>query len=89
VAGEGHTGAGEGEMASGNILNTIDGGRLDEGLRGEIKGGIKAWSEDPTWHLEVGGRAARGGRRRREEVATVGQQGTKMKPTARAHLIER
>jgi hypothetical protein len=28
-------------------------GWLDEGLRG----GIKAWSEDLAWHLEVGGRA--------------------------------
>jgi hypothetical protein len=26
VAGEGHTGAGEGETACGNSLNTIDGG---------------------------------------------------------------
>jgi hypothetical protein len=26
VAGEGHTGAGEGEMAGGNRLNAIDGG---------------------------------------------------------------
>jgi hypothetical protein len=48
---------------------------LDEGLRSEIKGEIKAWSEDLTWHLEVGGRAARGGRRRR--VATVGRRGRK------------
>jgi hypothetical protein len=39
-------------------------GRLDEGLRSEIKGGIKAWNEDLAWHLEVGGQAARGGRRR-------------------------
>jgi hypothetical protein len=39
-------------------------GRLDEGLRSEIKGGIKAWSEDLAWLLEVGGRAVRGGRRR-------------------------
>jgi hypothetical protein len=38
VAGEGHTGAGEGETASGNSLNAIDGERLDEGLRSEIKG---------------------------------------------------
>jgi hypothetical protein len=53
-------------------------GRLDEGLRSEIKGGgggTKAWSEDLAWHLEVGGRAALGDRRRREEVATVGQRG--------------
>jgi hypothetical protein len=38
-------------------------------------GGIKAWSEDLAWHLEVGGRTTRGGWRRREEVATVGQRG--------------
>jgi hypothetical protein len=36
-------------------------GQLDDGLRSEIKGEIKAWSEDLAWHLEVGGRAARGG----------------------------
>jgi hypothetical protein len=36
-------------------------GRLDERLRSEIKGGIKAWSEYLAGHLEVGGRAARGG----------------------------
>jgi hypothetical protein len=37
-------------------------GRLDEGLRGGIKGGggIKAWSQDLAWHLEVGGRARAG-----------------------------
>jgi hypothetical protein len=64
-------------------------GWLDEGLRSEIKGGIKAWSEDLAWHLEVGGPAAWGGRRRREEVATVGQQGRKTKLTAQAHLTER
>jgi hypothetical protein len=39
-------------------------GRLDEGLRSEFKGGIKAQSEDLAWHLEVGGRAAWGGWRR-------------------------
>jgi hypothetical protein len=50
-------------------------GQLDEGLRSEIKGGIKAWNEDLAWHLEVGGQAARGGRRRREEVATVSRGG--------------
>jgi hypothetical protein len=66
-------------------------GRLDEGLRSEIKGGggIKAWNEDLAWHLEVGGRATRGGRRRREEVATIGQRGRKMNLTAQAHLTER
>jgi hypothetical protein len=39
VAGEGHTGVREGETTGGNGLNAIDGGRLDEGLRGEIKRG--------------------------------------------------
>jgi hypothetical protein len=34
VAGEGHAGAREGEMAYNNGLNAIDAGRLDEGLRG-------------------------------------------------------
>jgi hypothetical protein len=29
----------------------------------ELRGGIKAGSEDLAWHLEVGGRAAWGGRR--------------------------
>jgi hypothetical protein len=33
-AGEGHVGARKGETAGGNGLNTIDGGRLNEGLRG-------------------------------------------------------
>jgi hypothetical protein len=55
----------------------------------KLTGGIKAWSEDLAWHLEVGGWAARGGRRRREEVATVGRRGRKMKLTARAYLTER
>jgi hypothetical protein len=50
-------------------------GRLDDGLRSEIKGEIKALSEDLAWHLKVGGRAAWGGWRRR--VATVGRQGRK------------
>jgi hypothetical protein len=50
-------------------------GRLDEGLRGEIKRGIKAWSEDLAWHPEVGGWEARGGWRRRGEAATVGRRG--------------
>jgi hypothetical protein len=34
-------------------------GRLDDGLRSEIKGEIKALSEDLAWHLKVGGRVAR------------------------------
>jgi hypothetical protein len=56
----------EGETVGGNGLNAIDGGKLslDEGLRGKLRGGIKAESEDLAWHPEVGGRAARGGRRR-------------------------
>jgi hypothetical protein len=57
------------------VLTPLMMGRLDEGLRGEIKGGIKAWSEDLAWHPEVGGWAARGGRRRQEEAATVGRCG--------------
>jgi hypothetical protein len=64
-------------------------GRLDEGLRSEIKGGIKAWSEYLAGHLGVGGQTAWGGRRRREEVAMVSQQGRKTNLTAQAHLIER
>jgi hypothetical protein len=52
-------------------LTPLMAGRLDDGLRSEIK----ALSEDLAWHLEVGGRAARGGRRRR--VATVGRRGRK------------
>jgi hypothetical protein len=65
VVGDGHTEAGEGEMVGGNSLNAIDGGRLDEGLRGKLRGrGIKAWSEDLAWHLKVGGRVAWGRRRR-------------------------
>jgi hypothetical protein len=36
---EGHAGARKGETADGNGLNAIDGGRLNEGLRGGIKRG--------------------------------------------------
>jgi hypothetical protein len=67
------------------VLTPLMAGRLNEGLRG----GIKAWSEDLAWHLEVGGRVARGGRRRREEAAMVGRWGRKTKLTTRAHLTER
>jgi hypothetical protein len=63
-AGEGHAGARKGEMTNGNGLNAIDGGQLNEGLRGELKGGIKVGSKDLAWYLDVGGRAAQGGRRR-------------------------
>jgi hypothetical protein len=59
-AGEGHAGARKGETAGSNGLNAIEGRRLNEGLRG---GGIKAGSEDLALHLDVGGRAAQGGRR--------------------------
>jgi hypothetical protein len=55
----------------------------------KLRRGIKAWSEYLAEHLEVGGRAARGGRRQREKVATVGQCGRNTKLTARAHLTER
>jgi hypothetical protein len=55
----------------------------------KLRRGIKGWSEDLARHLEVGCRAARGGRRRREEVATVGRRGRKKKLMARAHLTER
>jgi hypothetical protein len=55
----------------------------------KLRGGIKAWSEDLAWHLKVRGRVAWGGRRRQEEVATVGQWGRKTNLTARAHLTER
>jgi hypothetical protein len=64
-------------------------GRFYEGLRSAIKGGIKAWSEDLVWHLEVRGRAARGGWRRREEVAMVDRWGRKTKLITQAHLTER
>jgi hypothetical protein len=41
------------------------------GLGGGIKWGYQGGeSEDFDWHLDVGGRAARGGRRQREEAAT-------------------
>jgi hypothetical protein len=36
---EGHAGARRGETAGGNGLNAIDGGQVNEGLRGEIKSG--------------------------------------------------
>jgi hypothetical protein len=56
--GEGHAGVRRGETAGSNGLNAIDSGRLNEELRGELKGGIKAGSEDLAWHLEAGGRVA-------------------------------
>jgi hypothetical protein len=60
-------------------------GRLDEGLRSEIKGEIKAWSEDLTWHLEVGGWAVWLGQRWR--VAMVGRRGRKgMELTGEPHM---
>jgi hypothetical protein len=55
----------------------------------KLRRGIKAWSEYLAEHLEVGGRAARGGRRQREKVATVGWWGRNTKLIARAHLTER
>jgi hypothetical protein len=55
----------------------------------KLRGGIKAWNEDLAWYLKVGGRAARGGWRRREEVAMAGRRGRKTNLTAQAHLIER
>jgi hypothetical protein len=64
-AGEGHAGARQGEMACGNGLNAVEGGRLNEGLGGgELKGGIKVGGEYLAWYLDVGGRAAQGGWRR-------------------------
>jgi hypothetical protein len=48
-----------------------------------------AWNEDLAWHLEVGGRAVRGGQRRREEVAMVGRRGRKTNLIAWAYLTER
>jgi hypothetical protein len=69
-AGEGHAGARRGETAGGNGLSAIDGGWLNEGLRGGLKRGIKAGSEDLAWQLKVGGRVAQGDRRRRGEAAT-------------------
>jgi hypothetical protein len=64
-------------------------GRLDEGLRVRLRRGIKAWSEYLTGHLEVGGQAARVGRRRREKEAMVGRCRRKTKLTARPHMAER
>jgi hypothetical protein len=40
-----------------------------------LRRGIKAWGKYLTGQLEVGGRAAWGGRRRRERAAGVGQHG--------------
>jgi hypothetical protein len=54
-----------------------------------LRRGIKAWSEYLAGHLEVEGRVARGGRRRREKAATVGRRGRKMKLIARPHLAQR
>jgi hypothetical protein len=70
--GGGTPGRGRGKRPAIIALMPLMVGRLDEGLRSEIKRGIKAWSEYLAGHLEVGGRVAQGGRRRREKVATVG-----------------
>jgi hypothetical protein len=39
-----------------------------------LRRGIKAWGKYLTGHLEVRGRAVRGGRRRREKAAGVGRR---------------
>jgi hypothetical protein len=57
-AGEGHAEARKGETSGGNGLNAIEGGWLNEALRGGLKRGIKVGSEDLAWYLHVGGRAA-------------------------------
>jgi hypothetical protein len=54
-----------------------------------LRRGIKAWSEYLAGHLEVGGRAARGGMRRWEKAAMVGRRGRKTKLIVRPHLAER
>ncbi len=54
-----------------------------------LRRGIKAWSEYLAGHLGVGGRAARGGRRRREKAATVGRHGRKTKLTVQPHMDEK
>jgi hypothetical protein len=54
-----------------------------------LRRGIKAWSEYLARHLEVGGRAAQGGRRRREKAAMVGRRGRKTKLIGWPHLAER
>jgi hypothetical protein len=55
-------------------LTPLKTGRLDETLRSAIKEGNQAWGKYLAGHLEVGGRAARGGRRRREKAAGVGRR---------------
>jgi hypothetical protein len=51
-------------------LTPLMAGRLDEGLRGELRGGIKAGSEDLAWHLEV---VARGDEEKRQQSAGMGE----------------
>jgi hypothetical protein len=68
-------GGGRGKRPTVMALTPLMAGRLVEGLRGEIKRGIKTWSENLAWHPEVGGPAVQGGRRRREEAAMVGRRG--------------
>jgi hypothetical protein len=68
-------GRGRGKRPTVMALTPLMAGRLDEGLGGKLRGGIKAWRKDLACHPEVGGQAARGGRRRREEVATVSRRG--------------
>jgi hypothetical protein len=87
VAREGHAGRGRGKRPAVMVLTPLMVGRLDEGLKGEIKGGIKAWSEDLAWHPEVGGRVARvagGDEKKRQRSAGVGKG---MKLTDGPHMI--
>jgi hypothetical protein len=72
---EGHAGARRGETASGNGLNAIDGGRLNEGLRGGLKGGIKAGVKTSLGisRLEAGWRRVAGGDA--EKRQRVGRRG--------------
>jgi hypothetical protein len=64
VAGRGTSGRGRGKQPAVMALTPLMAERLDGGLRVELRGGIKVGNEDLAWHLEVGGRAAWGGRRR-------------------------
>jgi hypothetical protein len=70
VAGEGHTGAGEGETASRIVLTPLMAGQLDEGLRGESRHGAK--TSPGILRLEAGQRGVAGGDERKRQRSAGG-----------------
>jgi hypothetical protein len=77
VAGEGHTGAGEGERPAVIGLMPLMAGRLDEGLRSEIKGGGSRCGVKTSPGIsrsEVGRRGVAGGNKRKWQRSAGGEE---------------